>query len=88
MQNQRYIIKGPHRYKIDKYLRKIHQSDHIEDIVKENLLDLWKCAKLIRDYVDQPRGNLQSYTNKHDRLYNRFENIKDTLRIRLNITES
>jgi predicted Zn finger-like uncharacterized protein len=71
--------------KINKYLRHIHQSEHVEPVVKENLLDLWKCAKEIYDYVDSPRGNLTSYTNKRDALYKEFEQAIDTLRIRLNI---
>ena len=73
--------------KINKHLKYIYQQDFLDAEVKEGLIELWKCANEIRDYVDSPRGSLNSYTNKRDLLADQLTKVNDILKIQLNIKD-
>jgi predicted Zn finger-like uncharacterized protein len=72
---------------IEQYLRKIHQNPLIESTVKESLFELWKCSNQIREAVDHPKGNLSTYTDQRNIFLKKYENLIDTLKVRLNISD-
>ncbi len=73
--------------KINKNLKRVYQCEFIDADVKKGLIELWECAKNIRQHVDYPRGNVKTYTKDWKRLSDKFENISDILKIKLNIKE-
>lgn len=73
--------------RIENNLKTVHASAQVPQEVKENLIELWSCASEIRDYVDIPRGNFNSYTSKIISLAQKYQQSAKMLAIRLNIPE-
>ncbi len=67
---------------------KISTDTHIPESTRQKFADLWANCIELKSYVDEPRGNFNSYRTKFNELSDNYNRLKESLGLLLGIETS